>query len=50
MMLDALSGQEALFYAQEHHVVDACGKSSAIFLEIEDRYAFVGGSYAEYAA
>ena len=50
MMLDALPAEEALFYSEERHVVDACGKSSSMFNEIEDRYGFVGGSYAEYAA
>ena len=50
MMLDALPPEEASFYAEERHVVDAYGKSDIIFSEIEDRYGFVGGSYKEYAA
>ena len=50
LMLEALPPEEASFYAEEHHVVDAQGKSDILFTEIEDRYGFVGGSYKEYAA
>ena len=49
-MLQALPPEEASYYAREEHVVDNNGKSVALFTEIEDRYGFVGGSYAQYAS
>ena len=48
MMLDALSPEESAFYAQESHVLDLAGKSTAQFEEIELHYGFIGGSYDEY--
>ena len=49
-MLSALPEEDAAFYADEANVIDYEGKSDALFKELEDRYGFVGGSEAEYAA
>ena len=44
MMLDALPEEERLFYVAESSVVDWSGKSQAIFDELEQRFAFIGGT------
>ena len=48
-MLDAMSPEDAAFYGSEANVV-LSSPSSVIMRELEERYAFVGGSHAEYAA
>ena len=47
-MLQALPPEDAELYAHEEHVVDLCGKSMAVFSEIEAHFGFVGGSQEEY--
>ena len=49
-MLEALSAEEAAFYAAEENVLEWGGKSMVIFRELEVRYGFVGGSYRELLA
>jgi hypothetical protein len=43
-MLEALPAEETLFYGTECNVVDWEGTSDVTFQEIEDHFAFVGGS------
>ncbi|CAE7462480.1 unnamed protein product [Symbiodinium microadriaticum] len=47
-MLQALPQDEREFYAHEENVVELLGKSSVIQQELEQQYAFVGGSLDEY--
>ena len=47
-MLEALPQDDALFYSCEQHVIDATGKSGALFKELEAHYGFVGGTEEEY--
>ena len=47
-MLEALPEGEGAFYALEENVVDNTGKSHELFLELEDHFGVVGGSYTEY--
>ena len=47
-MLTALPSREASFYSSEKNAIDLCGKSETLFREIEDQFAFVGGSMSEY--
>jgi len=47
-MLDALSPEESLYYSEECQVVNYHGKSQIIFNELEDRFAFVGGTEEDY--
>ena len=49
-MLSALPPEDALYYAQEHHVVEAGGKSEVLFKEIESHYGFIGGELSEFLA
>ena len=36
------------YYAEEKNVIEWSGKSSEIFWELEERFGFLGGSFAEY--
>ncbi|CAE7243914.1 unnamed protein product [Symbiodinium sp. CCMP2592] len=47
-MLQALPQDERQFYAREENVVELLGKSTVIQQELEQQYAFVGGSLDEY--
>lgn len=47
-MLDALPAEDAAYYSEEHHVVEASGKSRVLFNEIEAHYGFVGGELDEF--
>lgn len=47
-MLTALPSREASFYSSEKNAIDLCGKSETLFREIEDQFAFVGGSMSGY--
>ncbi|CAK8994609.1 Uncharacterized protein SCF082_LOCUS4000 [Durusdinium trenchii] len=47
-MLDALPHEDAIFYAQEAHVVDPIGKCEVFFREAEKHYGFIGGTEDEY--
>ena len=46
-MLDALPPLDQAFYSWEELVVELEGKSQTVAEEIEDRFAFIGGSEAE---
>ena len=48
-MIDALPPEEVLFHSSEGNLLVATGYSQALFDEIENRYAFVGGTYDDYA-
>ena len=48
-MLDALPADEAEFYASEENLLLRTGYSQVLFEDIERQYAFVGGSYEDYA-
>ena len=47
-MLQALPQDERQSYAREENVVEFLGKSAVIQQELEQQYAFVGGSLDEY--
>ena len=48
-MLEAMSPDEAAFYAAEANVAEPDGKSEVLFRELEEQYGFIGGSTSEYA-
>ena len=48
-VLEWLPPDEATFYSREEHVVDLTGKSMDIAKELEETFAFVGGTEEEYA-
>ena len=47
-MLDALPPLDQAFYSREELVVELEGKSQTVAEEIEERFAFIGGSEAEW--
>ena len=47
-MIDVLDPTDARFYSEEAHLVSWEAKSTAQFLELQEHYGFVGGSYGEY--
>ncbi len=47
-MLQVLPKEDSIYYSQESHVVEAAGKSEAIFRQIEEHYGFIGGTLEEY--
>ncbi|CAE7776885.1 unnamed protein product, partial [Symbiodinium microadriaticum] len=47
-MLQALPQDERQFYAHEENAVEPLGKSTVIPQEMEQQYAFIGGSIDEY--
>ena len=47
-MLDAMSSEEANFYAAEANVVEVSGKSTAQLKALEEQYGLLGGSYHKY--
>ncbi len=49
-MLEALPLREREFYSDEDNVIDPVGKCDAVFQELQERHAFIGGSYSEYVA
>ncbi len=49
-MLAALPFRERQFYSDENNVVNFQATSDVISQELQQRYGFVGGSYAEYVA
>eukprot|EP00438_Fugacium_kawagutii_P010989 Skav206620 [mRNA] locus=scaffold1562:264434:268503:+ [translate_table: standard] len=49
-MLSALPHEDAIYYAEEEHVVEKAGKSAVLFREIEEHYGFIGGELAEFLA
>ena len=49
-MLEALPPREREFYSDEDNVIDPVGKCDAVFQELQERHAFIGGSYSEYVA
>ena len=49
-MLEALSVEEADFYAREENVVDMRGKSLEVFKDLQDKLGFVGGCKQQYEA
>ncbi|CAK0846110.1 unnamed protein product [Prorocentrum cordatum] len=48
-LLEALPDGERQYYSDELNVLDYSGKSGVLFEELEERFAFVGGSTSEYA-
>ena len=48
VMLEALPQCEAEFYSSENNCVDLVGKARQLQDEIEQQYAFVGGTFGEY--
>ncbi|CAE7268151.1 unnamed protein product, partial [Symbiodinium sp. CCMP2456] len=48
VMLEALPRSEADFYSKENHCIELTGKSRQLQVEIEEQFAFVGGTHAEY--
>ena len=47
-MIDVLDPTEARFYSVEAYLVSYEARSTAQFLELQEHYGFVGGSYGEY--
>ena len=48
VMLEALPRSEADFYRKENHCIELTGKSRQLQAEIEEQFAFVGGTHTEY--
>ncbi|CAE7879885.1 unnamed protein product [Symbiodinium sp. KB8] len=48
IMLEALPRSEAEFYSNESNCIETAGKARQLQDEIEEQFAFVGGTYVEY--
>eukprot|EP00974_Lingulodinium_polyedra_P009966 957964-Lingulodinium_polyedra.AAC.1 len=49
-MLDALPPDDRAYYEAEENVVDPCGIPDELLAELEERFAFVGGTHEEYVS
>ena len=48
IMLEALPRSESEFYSNESNGIETAGKARQLQDEIEEQFAFVGGTYVEY--